>query len=298
MRVCMPPDPNPRKPTICLPKHSCDTHFHVFGPPNEFPFAKTRQYEPPAAPIEHYHNVMAVIGIERAVVVQPSAHGFDNTATLNAVAVSGGRLRGVARVNDRVTTEELRRLHEGGVRGVRFNILNRESGNIELAVLDRVVDRIAALGWSVDLHIDPTNLLQQESRIRAFPIPYVIDHMARIVPDEGLEQPGFQLLLDLIRDDKCWVKVTGADKISSRGREAGAAVSYRDVVPYARAVIAAAPDRILWGTDWPHSNNFEPGVTPNDGELVDMLAEFAPDEDVRRKILVDNPALLYGFEAD
>lgn len=297
MRVCMPPDPNPRTPAIELPRNACDTHFHVFGPPNEFPFAETRQYEPPAAPIAHYHNVMAVLGIERAVVVQPSAHGFDNTATLNAIAVSGGRLRGVARVHDRVTLEELRRLHEGGVRGVRFNILNRASGNIELDVLDRVVDRIADLGWSIDLHIDPQNLLEQERRMRAFEIPYVIDHIARIVPADGLEQPAFQLLLDLMRDERCWVKVTGADKISSRGREPGVKVPYLDVVPYARAVIDACPERILWGTDWPHSNNFKPGVTPNDGELVDLLGEFAPGADVRRKILVDNPARLYGFES-
>jgi len=269
----------------------------VFGPPNEFPFAETRQYEPPAAPITHYHNLIAVIGIERAVVVQPSAHGFDNTAALNAIAVSDGRLRGVARVNDKVTNEELQRLHAGGIRGIRFNILSRAAGNIELDVLDRVVERIVELGWSVDLHIDPKNLLEQENRIRAFELPYVIDHIARIVPAEGLEQPAFQLLLDLLRDDKCWVKVTGADKISSRGREAGAMVSYRDVVPYARAVIDAAPERVLWGTDWPHSNNFAPGVTPNDGELVDLLYEFAPDQATRQKILVDNPARLYGFEA-
>lgn len=296
MRVCMPPDPNPRKPRVAPFRNACDTHFHVFGPPNEFPYAETRQYEPPAAPITHYHNMIAVIGIERAVVVQPSAHGFDNTATLNAIAVSGGRLRGVARVNDKVPDAELRRLHEGGIRGVRFNILNRASGNIELDVLDQVVERIAELGWSVDLHIDPKNLLDQEQRIRAFQIPFVIDHMARIVPAEGLEQPGFQLLLDLMRDGKCWVKVTGADKISSRGRDADSVLPYRDVVPFARAVIAAAPDRILWGTDWPHSNNFEPGVTPNDGELVDLLSEFAPDEITRHKILVDNPARLYGFD--
>ena len=297
MRVCMPPDPNPRTPQVAPPRNACDTHFHVFGPPNEFPFAATRQYEPPAAPIAHYHNMIAAIGIERAVVVQPSAHGFDNTATLNAIAVSDGQLRGIARVNDQIAEDELHRLHGAGIRGVRFNLLDRPSGNIELSVLDRVVERIAPLGWSVDLHIDPKSLVGQENRIRALEIPYVIDHMARIVPADGLKQPAFELLLDLMQDDDCWVKVTGADKISSRGREPDAMVSYRDVVPFARAVIDAAPERVLWGTDWPHSNNFEPSVTPNDGELVDLLCEFAPDEAVRRKILVDNPARLYGFDS-
>lgn len=296
MRVCMPPDPNPRKPRFTPPSHSCDTHFHVFGPPNVFPFAATRQYEPPAAPVAHYLNMIAVIGVERGVVVQPSAHGFDNTATLDAIQVAGGRFRGVARVNDTMTREDLARLHDGGIRGVRFNVLNRPEGNIKLGVFDRVVERIAELGWSVDLHIDPENLLAQESRIRALPIPFVIDHLARIVPEEGLQQPAFQLLLDLVRDEKCWVKLTGADKISSLGRRGGETLNYTDVVPFARAVVEAAPHRTLWGTDWPHSNLFEPGQTANDGELLDLLGEFAPDEEMRQRILVENPARLYGFD--
>ena len=296
MRVCMPPDPNPRKPRFTPPPNSCDTHAHVFGPPDKFPFAPTRQYTPPAAPIEHYLNMLAVIGIDRGVVVQPSAHGFDNTATLDAIAKKGGRFRGIARVDDTTTAEELKGLHEGGIRGVRFNLLDRSAGNIKLMVFDRVIERLVEFGWSVDLHIDPKNLMEQEGRIRAIPVPVVFDHLARINPADGLGQEAFQLLLDFLKDERFWVKLTGADKISRTDSRSDKGLFYTDVVPFARALIEAAPDRVIWGTDWPHSNIFVPGKTPNDGDLLDLLSEFAPDESVRHKILVDNPSRLYGFD--
>ena len=296
MRVCMPPDPNPRKPRFTPPPNSCDTHAHVFGPPDKFPFAPTRQYTPPAAPIEHYLNMLAVIGIDRGVVVQPSAHGFDSTATLDAIAKKGGRFRGIARVDDTTTAEELKRLHEGGIRGVRFNLLDRSAGNIKLMVFDRVIERLVEFGWSVDLHIDPKNLVEQKGRIRAIPVPVVFDHLARIDPADELGQEAFQLLLDFLKDERFWVKLTGADKISRTDSRSDKGLVYTDVVPFARALIEAAPDRVIWGTDWPHSNIFVPGKTPNDGDLLDLLSEFAPDESVRHKILVDNPSRLYGFD--
>jgi 2-pyrone-4,6-dicarboxylate lactonase len=296
MRYCMPPDPNTRKPSFTPPPNSCDTHFHIFGPPEQFPFASSRQYTPPAAPLEHYLHVTAVIGITRGVVVQPSVHGLDNTVTLDAIKRSLGRFLGVARIDDKTTKDELQRLKEGGIRSVRFNLLNRPQGNVRLDVFDHAVERVAELGWSVDLHIDPKNLLEQEKRMRALPTAVVIDHMARVNPAEGLHQPAFQLLLDLLKDQKFWVKVTGADKLCRSEVHSYFGLPFVDVVPFARALIAAAPHRIIWGTDWPHSNNFAPGKTPNDGDLVDLLAHFAPDEAIRRKILVDNPAALYGFE--
>ena len=296
MRYCLPPDPNTRKPRFTPPPNSCDTHFHVFGPPELFPFLSTHEYTPPAAPLAHYLKMAAVIGMERAVVVQPSVHGLDNSATLDAIAKSGGRFRGVARIDDKTPKAELQKLHDGGVRGVRFNLLDRPQGNVRLDVLDRCVEHIAEFGWSVDLHIDTKNLLEQERRIRALPIPVVIDHIARVKPAEGLNQPAFQLLLDLMKSKKVWVKVSGADKICNTKVHSYFGLPFVEVIPFARAVIAAAPDRVIWGTDWPHSNNFAPGHTPNDGDLVDLLAEFAPDEPARRKILVDNPAALYGFE--
>lgn len=296
MPYCYPPDPNTRTPKFTPPPHSCDAHFHVFGPPEQFPFVSTHEYTPPAAPLEHYLKMIAAIGIERAVVVQPSVHGLDNSATLDAIKNSAGKFRGVGRIDDQTTKAELRRLHEGGVRGVRFNLLDRPRGNIKLDVLDRCVEHVAELGWSVDLHIDMKNLIAQEKRIRSMPVPLVIDHIARVKPAEGLNQPGFQLLLELARLKHVWVKVSGADKICNTRVHTYFGLPFVEVVPYARAVIAAAPDRVIWGTDWPHSNNFAPGHTPNDGDLIDLLAEFAPDQQTRKKILVDNPATLYGFE--
>ena len=295
MPYCMPPDPNTRKPAFTPPANSCDTHFHVFGPPETFPFVSTHEYTPPAAPLEHYLKMAAIIGVERGVVVQPSVHGLDNSATLDAIAKSEGRFRGVARIDDKTLKTELQRLHAGGVRGVRFNLLDRPRGNIKLDMLDRCVEHIVEFGWSVDLHIDGKNLLEQEKRIRSMPLPVVIDHIARVKPAEGLNHPAFELLLDLLKAKQVWVKVSGADKICSTQVHSYFGLPFVEVIPFARAVIAAAPDRIIWGTDWPHSNNFAPGHTPNDGDLVDLLAAFAPDETVRKKILVDNPAALYGF---
>jgi predicted TIM-barrel fold metal-dependent hydrolase len=295
MPYCMPPDPNTRNPAFTPPANSCDTHFHIFGPPETFPFLSTHEYTPPAAPLEHYLKMTAIIGVERGVVVQPSVHGLDNSATLDAIAKSRGRFRGVARIDDKTPKTELQRLHAGGVRGVRFNLLDRPRGNIKLDVLDRCVEHIVEFGWSVDLHIDGKNLLEQEKRIRSMPLSVVIDHIARVNPAEGLNQPAFELLLDLLKAKQVWVKVSGADKICNTQVYSYFGLPFVEVIPFARAVIAAAPERIIWGTDWPHSNNFAPGHTPNDGDLVDLLAAFAPDETVRNKILVDNPAVLYGF---
>ena len=296
MAYCYPPDPNTRKPQTVPPAKACDTHFHVFGPPERFPFVATHEYTPPAAPLEHYLKMIAVIGIERAVVVQPSVHGLDNSATLDAIKNSQGKFRGIGRIDDKTTKDEIQRMHEGGIRGVRFNLLDRPRGNVALDVLDRCVEKVAELGWSIDLHIDMKNLIGQERRIRTMPVPVVIDHIARVKPAQGLNQPGFQLLLDLMKLEQVWVKVSGADKICNAQVHSYFGLPFVEVIPYAQAVIAAAPERILWGTDWPHSNNFAPGHTPNDGDLVDLLAAFAPDEQTRKKILVDNPATLYGFE--
>lgn len=296
MPYCYPPDPNTRKPKFFPPPKSCDTHFHVFGPPEQFSFVSTHEYTPPAAPLEHYRKMIKVIGIERAVVVQPSVHGLDNSATLDAIKNSHGKFRGVGRIDDKTPKSDLQKLHDGGIRGVRFNLLDRPRGNVKLDVLDRCVENVTELGWSIDLHIDTKSLIEQENRIRAMPVLVVIDHIARVKPAEGLNQPAFQLLLDLMKLKHVWVKVSGADKICNTQVHDYFGLPFVDVIPFAQAVITAAPNRVIWGTDWPHSNNFAPGHTPNDGDLVDLLAAFAPDEQIRKQILVDNPATLYGFE--
>ena len=192
MPYCYPPDPNTRKPNFTPPPMSCDTHFHVFGPPETFPFVSTHEYTPPAAPLEHYLKMTEVIGIQRGVVVQPSVHGLDNAATLDAIAKSGGRFRGVARIDDSTPRSDLQKLHDGGVRGVRFNLLDRPRGNVS-STFSIAAWNVVEFGWSVDFHIDPKNLLAQEKRIRSMPVPVVIDHIARVKPAEGLDQPAFQL---------------------------------------------------------------------------------------------------------
>ena len=293
--AALPPDPNPRSPAWRLPAGATDSHFHVFGPPHRFPFSPTRRYEPPAAPIEHWEMMAAVCGLERGVVVQPTAHGVDNSAILDAVARTGGRLRAVANIDETVAEAELARLREGGVVGVRFPLMSDRAGAAR--DIEAALPRIAPLGWSLDLHVEPRYLLANEGFIRSIPVPVVIDHVARIHPPDGLGQEAMQLLLDLLRDARFWVKLSCADKIGATPEErpAGGGPPYADVIPFARAAIAAAPDRVLWGSDWPHGNTFRPGRIPNDGALLDLLGEFAPDEATRKKILVDNPARLYGF---
>lgn len=293
-RVCLPPDPNPRPPGWPLPEGACDAHFHVFGPPDRFPYSPKRRYEPPAAPLEHYLAMRAVVGLSRGVLVLPTAHGTDNAPLLDALARHGETLRGVCLFDDATPEDELDRLHAAGVRGARFSLMSDRPGAADQ--IARALPRLARRGWSLDLHIEPGHLLRHETFIRALPLTVVIDHMARVRPADGLDQPAFRLLLDLMRDERFWVKLSCADKISGDARARPPdGRPWRDTVPFARALIAAAPDRVLWGSDWPHGNTFVPGRIPNDGDLLDLLAEFASEPDVRRRILVDNPARLYGF---
>jgi len=295
LRVCLPPDPNPRPPRWRLPPGACDTHFHIFGPPDVFPYSPKRRYEPPAAPFEHFMDMCRIVGLSRGVVVLPSAHGTNAATVVDAIGRSDGALLGVTNFDRRTTDDELDRLNAAGVRGARFSLMSDRAGATD--DIGHAVKRLQRLGWSLDLHIEPEHFLAQERFIRSLPVPVVIDHMARVNPKDGLGQPAFRLLLDLLKDDRFWVKLSCADKISGdpRAHPPGGGLPFRDVIPFAQAAIAAAPDRCIWGSDWPHGNTFEPGRIPNDGDLLDLLAEFAPDEVQRRRIMVDNPARLYGF---
>ncbi len=295
LRVALPFDPNPRAPRWTLPDGACDTHFHVFGPPNRFPYAETRRYEPPAGPIEYYWEMQKITGLTRGVAVQPTAHGFDNSAILDAVARSDGRLRAVVSFDHTTSDEELARLNDAGVVGARFSLMSDRAGSRE--TIERAIERMAPLGWSFDLHIEPDHLLANEAFVRDLPITTVIDHMGRIDPADGIDQPAFQLVLDLLGDDRFWTKICSVDKISRTPvANVPDGIPFKDVIPFARAVIEAAPDRVIWGTDWPHGNIFTPGRVPNEGALLDLLGEIAPDDATRQRILVDNPARLYGFD--
>lgn len=284
-KTCKAPDPDTRTPRYRMPPGACDAHCHVFGPAHLFPYAPDRSYTPPDAPVAELRRVHRTIGVERAVIVQASCHGTDNRAMLDAIASSGGAYRGVAIVDGNVTDQELEALHAGGVRGVRFNFVAHLGGTPDLDVFDRVLARIERLGWHVVLHLDAEDILTHAERIGRIRVPFVIDHMGRVKAKNGLGQAPFRRLLELMRNPLAWVKVCGVERVSSAG------APFTDGVPFAAALIEAAPDRVLWGTDWPHPNIA--GDMPNDGDLVDLFAMATSDEALRRRVLVDNPTRLY-----
>jgi 2-pyrone-4,6-dicarboxylate lactonase len=290
MRVCMPPDPNPQKPKFKAPPGTCDTHCHIFGPPQVFPYSERRRYTPPAAPLEHYLMMLDVIAVDRGIVVQPNVHDTDNRVSIDAIARSNGRLRGVGRIDDDTTEKELAAMHEGGIRGIRFEFVEGRRGSTNLPLFERMIERVRPLGWHIELHVDPKVLVTHADWFRGLDLISVVDHFARIHTADGINQPAFRLLLELMDRPNYWVKISGADQRTN------APYPYADVVPFAHALIAKAPDRVLWGTNWPHSNLFQYGRTPNDGLLLNLMLDFAPDESIRNKILVDNPARLFGFD--
>lgn len=283
-----PPHPDPHPPTAFTPPPgACDAHCHIFGPGERFPYAEKRAYTPPDAGLELFEQLQDRLGLSRAVFVQASCHGTDNRAMLDALERGAGRYAGVCMIDDDTSDDELQRLHEAGVRGARFNFVRHLGGAPDLDAFWRRVERIVPWEWHVVLHFDAKDLPDYRDLLDRLPAPYLIDHMARVDASAGVDQRPFRELLELQRDERCWVKLSGAERLTADGPP-----PYDDVVPYARALIEAAPDRVLWGTDWPHPNVRH---MPDDGDLVDLLAAFAPDEELRTRILVDNPAALYDF---
>ena len=283
-----PPHSNPHAPTLFTPPaNACDAHCHVFGPAHRFPFAAHRAYTPPDSGIEAFEQLQGRLGLERAVFVQASCHGTDNSAMVDAIERGKGRYAGVAMIDESFTEKDIGLLHDVGVRGTRFNFVAHLGGAPELDVFHRIVGRVVRFGWHIVLHFDAKDLAKYADLLDSMPTSYVIDHMARVDASAGLAQEPFLELLELMRDERCWVKISGAERLTANGTP-----PYDDVVPYAQALIAAAPDRVLWGTDWPHPNVRS---MPDDGDLVDALALYAPDEATRHRILVDNPQRLYEF---
>lgn len=267
-----------------LPTGACDTHCHVFGPIDQFPLAPVRGYEPQDSPLPVLAALHAKLGVDRAVIVQASAHGMDNRAMLNAVANDPAKYRGVAMIDDSFTEADLDGLDQGGVRGIRFNFIKTVGGAPDPDVMSRAVARAADRNWHVVIHVQGDGVLEMEPVMRAFPTGFVIDHMGRVEPDGGIAQPSFQALLRLMDCDGAWVKISGAERMCPWPYEAAAG--------YARALIAARPERVLWGTDFPHPN-LKADVREED--LVDLLRAVAGDEATLRQICVENPARLYGF---
>ena len=282
MKTTAPPDPDTRKPKFRPPPLACDAHCHVFGPAAKFPYAPDAPYWPPDAPFESIQELHGKLGLERAVIVHASCHGSDMRVTLDAIARSKGAYRGTAIIDSSYTDKDFQTMHDGGIRGVRFNFVKHLGGRPEMKFFHRTVDRLKAMGWHLILHLDAGDLLE----LKALPVPMVIDHMGRVQAADGLDQKPFKVLLQFMKNENCWVKVCGAERVSSMGPP------FTDAVPFARALIEAAPDRILWGTDWPHPNV---KWMPNDGDLMDLFARMAPEPALQKRILVDNPARLYGF---
>ena len=287
--TCKAPDPDTHRPRYRPPAGATDAHCHIFGPGERYPYAADRTYTPPDAPLADFKKLQSILGLERAVLVNASCHGVDNTVIVDAIAQSGGRYRGVANADDSFSAAQLRALHEAGFRGVRFNFVRHLGGVPDMGEFARVVERIRPLGWHLDLHFDAQDLPEYDGLLKQLPVPFIIDHMGRVPVRNGLEQAPFKVLLELHRTNpRCWVKISGSERISS-------GPPFTDAVPFAQALIAAGPERILWGTDWPHPNIAK--HMPNDGDLVDLIPLMMPDAGLQRQVLVDNPHKLYEFGA-
>ena len=279
----------PSKPHFVPPPGAIDAHVHVFGPEAEFPFSPKAKYHPEDATPEMLFALRDHLGLSRNVIVQASCHGTDNAATLAGIAKSGGKARGVAVVDPAITDDELRRLHDGGIRGVRFNFLKRL---VDHAPKDKFLDiarRIAPLGWHVVVYFEADLLDELTPFLEAIPTIVVVDHLGR--PDiaqgpDGRDITAFRKLLD--DHPTIWTKVSGAERLSPMGPP------FDDFVAVIRPVVEAYPDRVLWGTDWPHPN-MEHRI-PDDGTLVDVIPRIAPTPELQRKLLIDNPMGLYWPE--
>lgn len=283
---CLGYNPDPVAASVTLPKGACDCHSHVIAAPEIRPYVANRSYTPPPASLAAYKHMHTILGIERAVIVQPSIYGLDNSITLCAIRDYGPQCRGIAVVDGTIGEAELETFHQGGIRGIRYNMMF--GGGVELTSLERMADRIAAFGWHVQLLIDGRGLTDLEPRLQKLSVPVVIDHMGFIQARDGLDQPGFQALLRLVAAGRTWVKLSGNYRISQERPD------FTDAIPFARALIAAAPDRMVWGTDWPHPALFE--FMPQDHALVEALYSYFDDPGMAKRILVDNPAGLYGFD--
>jgi len=281
-------DRNTRKPKVASPPNACDCAVHVYGPPGSCSLAPTRIYEPPQASFDDVRRMHATIGIDRGVLIQPTTYGTDHRVLLDALQRGKGQYLGIALVDDTVLDAELERLAQAGVRGARFNFLASLGLNWDRARFERTVARIAELGWITIVHGTADELIEREAMLRKVRTQVVIDHLVHWDLARGYAgQKTFDFIRDLLGQGNFWIKLSNGDRISLQG------YPYDDTVELAQAFLAAAPDRAIWATDWPHI--LYRGEVPNDADLIELFFRFAPDADARQKILVDNPATLFGF---
>jgi 2-pyrone-4,6-dicarboxylate lactonase len=287
----------PSTPAFKVPPGSVDAHCHVFGPGNEFPFAPERKYTPCDASKHELYALRDRLGFARNVVVQATCHGTDNRAMVDAVRSSGGRARGIATVKRDFTDAQLQDLHDAGVRGVRFNFVKRLVDFTPKDELNEIAGRIAKLGWHVVIYFEAQDLPELWDFFTGLPTTVVVDHMGRPDVTKPVDGPEFELFVKFMRDNgNVWSKVSCPERLSVSGPPAlnGERNAYRDVQPFARRIVETFPDRVLWGTDWPHPNL--KNHMPDDGLLVDFIPHIARTPELQRKLLVDNPMRLYWPE--
>ena len=281
--VCLPPDPHPQPPAFEVPQGACDSHVHIFGSTDDFPHTNTRLFVPPLATFEMYRAVQTRLGLTRAVIVHPAVYGTALACTIDALRKAGGSWRAIALADSSITAEEIERLHGFGFRGIRVNFPDG-GGNVQK--LRQLAARLAPFAWHAQLLITFDMLADLESELQEIEIPLVVDHMGYSKADIALNHPGFQALLRLLKNGRFWVKISGLDRVGSRE------LRYEDARRLADRLVQSNEDRVVWGTDWPHVRRRN---IPNDGMLLNLLGEWISDAEVLRKILVDNPAHLYGF---
>ncbi|MBC7471414.1 MAG: amidohydrolase family protein [Ramlibacter sp.] len=289
----------PSKPRFQLPPGSVDAHCHVFGPGDRFPYAPERKYTPGDASREQLFTLRDHLGFARNVIVQATCHGSDNRALVDALAHAGDKSRGVATVSRDVTDAELQALHAAGVRGTRFNFVKRLADFTPREVLLEIAQRIAPLGWHVVVYFEAQDLPELYDFFTALPTTVVVDHMGRPDVRKSVDGPEFGLFLKMMREHgNIWSKVSCPERLSVSGPPAldGERSAYRDVVPFARRLTETFPDRVLWGTDWPHPNLKD--HMPDDGLLVDFIPHIAVTPELQRKLLVDNPTRLYWAQGE
>lgn len=282
--------PNPRKPRFVAPPGAVDAHCHVFGPGDVFPYAPERKYTPCDGPKEKLWALRDHLGLSRNVIVQATCHGADNRALVDALENSAGRARGVATVRRDVSDDELQRLHRAGVRGVRFNFVKRLVDKLPFDSLEEISEKIAPLGWHVVIYFEAQELPELYKFFAALPTDVVVDHMGRPDVSKSINGEEFSLFLRLLQDnDNFWCKVSCPERLTLQQ-----SMDYDDVVPFARHVVESFPDRVLWGTDWPHPNMRS--HTPDEGVLLDFVPRIATTTELQQKLMVDNPMRLYWPE--
>jgi 2-pyrone-4,6-dicarboxylate lactonase len=290
IRDCIAPDRNPHKPNFTLPKGSIDTHVHVFY--DKYPLSPDRGYNPPESTLEDLRHLHATLGVDRVVFTQPSIYGVDNSAILDGMnalnAEMPGRARAVVAITMDVTDEQLDAWDKIGVRGVRLNTDNLGGMPVTFDKIPDLEARIKPFGWHFEWLFPGKDIIELMPVFEKITIPMSIGHFAYQPATAGVNAPGFQALLKLMRDGNTWIKISGANRVSETDLP-----PYDDVKPMAEALIEANADHVMWGTDWPHPNKYV--VNPNDGDLMDAVGQWVPDEAMRQRILVDNPAKFYRF---